>query len=340
VLVAYRAEFWGAAAPDTISAARATTGLQFAAFLLVILVVLGVLMKRYWFGRAGLILLVLGEFIATGALADVEASPKASDSPHRTAVEYLMADDGWFRVDVDPAARGIWSPAGLMAEGFAVPQGTGNPLEIVTYNQFYWAVPHKGMPVYNLFGAKYIIVPKNAQPGAEGIWPVYNEAPLVDIHLNTKAQQRVWLVYNTIPVTSLEMAYAHVFSPDFEPEVTATVKNGPFLNSAGEGRIEVMAYSPNRALFFVESSEKALLVLSDLLYPGWNAYVDDENVPFYETNGLFRGVVIPPGSHHVEMRFTPNSLRVGIGMLGIALLLIVYIWVQTKHTMQGTNENH
>ena len=99
-----------------------------------------------------------------------------------------------------------------------------------------------------------------------------------------------------------------------------------------------MVYAPNRVLFFVESNERALLVLSDLLYPGWSAFVDGSYVTLYEVNGLFRGVLVPPGSHHIEMRFTPQSLRLGIGMLGIALLLIICIWVQTKHKLQGANE--
>ena len=337
LLIMLRTVSWADMAPDVVSTTRALTGLRFAALLLVVAVAFGILVKAYRFGRAGLVLLVLTELVATGALADVEQTPAARDNPLSSAVEYLRADEGWFRVDVDGAARGLWSPAGVMAEGFAVPQGTGNPLEIVTYNQFYWGIPHKGMPAYNLLGAKYIIVPKNAQPGGDGIWPVFKESSLVDIHLNTNALPRVWLVYQTRPVESLEMAYAHVFSSDFEPAVTATVTDGPYLDSPGEGRIEVMAYTPNRAAFFVETSEHALLVLSDLMYPGWRAYVDGEITPIYETNGLFRGVVVPAGSHRVEMRFNPLSLRLGLGTLGMACLIMSTIFIKSKIRLHGTN---
>jgi uncharacterized membrane protein YfhO len=328
--IALHSDAWAAVAPDAVKAARAVAGLHLAILLLVITALLGTLVKVFRFGRASLVLLVVAELVATGALADVESNPSSQDDPHSLAIAYLRADEGWFRVDVDGAARGLWSPASVMAAGFDVPQGTGNPLEIVAYNQFYWGIPHKGMPVYSLLGAKYIIVPKDALPGGDGIWPVFTQDPLVDIHLNTNALPRVWLVYHTVPVDSLEMAYAYIFSPDFTPASVATVKGGPLLDSMGKGRIEVLAYAPNRASFIVETSERAVLVLSDLLYPGWRVTVDGKKTQLMETNGLFRGVAVPAGSHRIDMRFVPPSLLCGLGMLGMALMTMLMIFLKQR----------
>jgi hypothetical protein len=210
-----------------------------------------------------------------------------------------------------------------MAAGFDVAQGTGNPMEIAAYNQFYWAIPTKGSPAYSLLGAKYIVVPKDAQPGGEGIWPVFKDDALIDLHLNTNSLPRAWLVYWTQRVATIEEAYAVVFAPDFQPALRATVKDGPQLTKssaeaeAAEGRIEVLAYAPNRAAFKVHTTEPALLVLSDLLYPGWRARLDKQRVPLYKTNGIFRGVLVPAGEHIVTMRFFPRELSVGLGLVGM-----------------------
>lgn len=322
VIVVFGAPSWAALAPDPAAATRALVGLCFAALALALAAVFGVMMRRCTLCRAGLVLLALTELVVTGALADVEPGPGVAADPHRDAIAYLQADTGWFRVDVDAAARGLWSPAAVMAAGFDVPQGTGNPMEIVMYNQFYWGIPHKGMPAYSLLGAKYIIVPKGALPGGDGIWPVFMDDPLVDIHLNTNALPRVWLVYATLPVDTLEAAYARVFAADFQPAVTATVWNGPSLTQAGEGHIEVLAYGPNRAAFFVQTSEPALLVVSDLRYPGWRGFVDGDEAPIYAADGLFRGVLVPAGDHRVEMRYVPASLRLGLGLSGMALMVL------------------
>ncbi|MBN2392378.1 MAG: YfhO family protein, partial [Anaerolineae bacterium] len=321
VWIALHAPVWAALAPDVAAVGRASLGLYVAAVVLAFTALIGLRVRRCRLCRAALLSLVLVEFVFTGAMADVEPAPDIAANPHRAATEYLQEDDGWFRVDVDNAARGLWSPAALMAAGFAVPQGTGNPMEILMYNQLYWGIPYKGMPAYHLLGAKYIVVPKGAQPGGDGIWPVFFEDALVDIHLNTNALPRVWLIYHTLPVDTLEAAYAYIYAADFEPAVTATVEQGPLLDTAGTGRIEVLAYGPNRASFYVETSEPALLVLSDLLYPGWHTTLDGESASLYATDGLFRGAIVPAGAHRVEMRYFPQSLRWGLGLMGMALVI-------------------
>jgi len=276
-------------------------------------------------------LLLLAELTVLGALVETEAAPAQTADPHAAAIDYLRADTGWFRVDVDAAARGLWSPSALQAAGFESPQGSGNPMELAAFSQLYWAVPTKGAPAYQLFSAKYIVVPKGALPGGDGIWPVFLDDPLVDIHLNTNAMNRVWLIYDTTPVTRIEEAYDIIFSKDFAPAQVATVENGPDLNNGGSGTLEVLAYGPNRVSFGVHTSETALLVLSDIVYPGWKGYVDGESVPIYKTNGIFRGIVVPPGDHRVDMRFRPTSLRIGLGLALMAGIgLIVGIWMKTR----------
>ncbi len=266
------------------------------------------------------LLILVGELLFSGTWVELEPPTL---SPARSAIDYLKQDPNWYRVDVDASARGLLSPSVLLSEGFEVPQGSGNPMELFSYTQFYWAIPYKGAPVYQLLGAKYVVVPKGALPGGDGIWPVYTDAPLVDVHLNTNALPRVWLVYNTRPISTIEEAYAVVFDEDFRPAEVAAVENGPLLTSQGSGTLEVFAYGPNRAEFLVRASEEALLVLSDMHYPGWVASVDGVSAPLYRTDAIFRGVVVPPGEHRVTMRYQPRSFHLGAGLAGMALMVLL-----------------
>lgn len=227
---------------------------------------------------------------------------------------FLHADPGWFRIDVDPAARGLWPPVFLQMEGFEVPQGMGNAMDLREFSILRWRTPSATHPAYRMLGVKYIIVPKGAPPGGEGIWPVFVDDPNVDIHLNTLALPRAWLVYRTEKVESYGQALERVLDPNFRPEEVAVIQNGPQLDGTGRGRIEVGYYGPNDVVFFVETDAPALLVLSDTFYPGWQATVDGHRVPIYQTNAAFRGVVVPPGRHRVEMHFRPQSLMLGLGM--------------------------
>ncbi len=306
----------------------ALQGLRFAALLAGLTALAGLpFISIRKAARAALPLLLLVELVALGAR--VEAKPRSTaPNPHNAALAFLKSDTGWFRVDVDAAARGLWSPAGLLADGFEVPQGNGNPMEIAAYNRFYWGIPHKGAPAYRLLGAKYIIVPKDALPGGEGIWPAFTNDPLIDIHLNTHSLNRIWFVYRTIPVTDLGKAGEVIFKEDFAPDQVATVENGPELNGSGQPIIDGLDYTPNRIVVDVRTDAPALLVISDILYPGWTARLDGVSTPIYRTDGIYRGVVIPAGSHHLEMNFFPVSLRWGLGLLSCAGLVFIYIFAR------------
>ena len=311
---------WSAAAPSAAMQLHAAQSLRQAGVILALACLLmGAAARRLPWGKTGLVLLVLGELIAVGSLAEMDPHQPTAPSP---VIAYLKQDPGWFRVDVDGKARGLMSPAVLQGYGFEVPQGSGDPLELFSYTQFYWAVPYKGAPVYQLFGVKYIIVPKGALPGGDGIWPVFQDDPHVDVHLNTNAMNRIWLVYHTQPVRSIEEARTVLFAQDFDPLAVATVENGPALQEQGQGQLQVLSYGPNRVRFGVQTSAPALLVLSDMFYPGWRGWVDGQATAIYKTDGIFRGVLVPAGQHVVEMRFFPRGLGRGLTAAAFALLLL------------------
>lgn len=314
ILLWWQAPIWVSTVPEGIHRLRALTGLRFAAMLAGATALLGWAASRglRW-GRAGLLLLLLAELVATGALVETEPTPKP-DTTHAAALAFLRADPGWFRVDVDPAARGLWPHVFLQMDGFEVPQGMGNAMDLREFNILRWRIPSVTHPAYRMLGVKYIIVPKGAPPGGEGIWPVFVDDPAVDIHLNTLALPRAWLVYRTEVVGSYGEALERVLDENFRPEEIAVVQDGPQLNGMGQGRIDVGYYSPNDVVLSVETDAPALLVLSDTFYPGWQAAVDGRRVPIYRTNAAFRGVLVPPGRHRVEMHFRPRSLIVGLGM--------------------------
>jgi hypothetical protein len=287
----------------------------------VAVVIVGWLATRWRrFATTALLLLLSGELALSGTWVEIELPAQSTPDP---TIAYLRGDSNWYRVDVDAAARGLLSPAVLISEGFEVPQGSGNPMELFSYTQFYWGIPSKGAPAYHLLGAKYIIVPKDAPPGGEGIWPVFIDAPRVDVHLNTNALPRVWLVTRTIPVATIEEAYAVILDAAFEPTQDATVEGGPNLDTEGSGSLEVAAYGANRVEVVVRTATEALLVLSDMHYPGWVATVDGQPSSIYKTNGIFRGVVVPAGEHRVTMRYQPRAFYRGLTVAAAALLVLL-----------------
>jgi membrane protein YfhO len=93
---------------------------------------------------------------------------------------------------------------------------------------------------------------------------------------------------------------------DGPPERIATLNAGSDqLQIDSIGRLEIR----NRVVrVAATSAAPALLVLNDVAYPGWRAWVDGAEQPIWTVQGVTRGVPFPAGSHTVEFRYIPSWL--------------------------------
>jgi hypothetical protein len=53
------------------------------------------------------------------------------------------------------------------------------------------------------------------------------------------------------------------------------------------------------------SGPGGILVISDVLAPGWSATVDGREAPIVRADYAFRAVPVPAGEHDVVMRYLP-----------------------------------
>ena len=105
--------------------------------------------------------------------------------------------------------------------------------------------------------------------------------------------------------------------------------------SAAEGLPEIVQHEPARIDIKVQAAAPALLVLSDLFYPGWEAAVDGRPAEILRANYVMRAVAIPQGAHEIRFLYRPASFRAGLaasaaGCLAVALLISWRLWTR-KH---------
>jgi uncharacterized membrane protein YfhO len=100
----------------------------------------------------------------------------------------------------------------------------------------------------------------------------------------------------------------------------------PELQPAPNGAAEsatVIRYKPNEVVVRVEASTPAMLVLSDSLYPGWQATVNGQPTKVYAADSVLRGVAVPAGRHEVVFRYRPRSLMLGAVLSASGLVVVV-----------------
>ena len=92
--------------------------------------------------------------------------------------------------------------------------------------------------------------------------------------------------------------------------------------------VEITRYEPHRLELRTRNAQPGFLVLSEIYYRGWEAWLDGQRVPVERVNYALRGVQVPAGEHRLEMIFRAHSFRNGAAwsLVGVLLLLAGAVW--------------
>jgi hypothetical protein len=107
---------------------------------------------------------------------------------------------------------------------------------------------------------------------------------------------------------------------------TALVQGAHGAFDGPPGTASVVIDRPGRIEVAVSPAGRQLLVLTESFHHGWRATVDGRPADTIRVYGDRLGVAIDRGAARVLLRFTPASVRVGIG-LSVAGLLIAGVWL-------------
>lgn len=146
------------------------------------------------------------------------------------------------------------------------------------------------------------------------------------------------LTFETLPIETLEMklvfagpdpflnpAWGRMTDPLFLWQVVESPGRVLFADGNPDNQAEVTTYDANVVEFEVALVEATDVVLTDLMYPGWEVEVDGHVAVAKRHDGLFRAVEVAAGKHTVRWTFRPMIFKVGaiISALSVCLLLAV-----------------
>jgi hypothetical protein len=261
-----------------------------------------------------------------GAFIEVDFTDPTQGFQHPVAIEYLRSQPGPTRID---STTGAWALDAAARHGLEDIGGISNPLGLAAYQTYVGAMGPRGAPRYDFLGAQWIVAAKNQPPaGDPDIVPVLNADPNVDIWLNTAAQPRLSLKFSAQAVPNGEAAFAAILAPGFDPARTVVLETTELLPlpaaQPSTFNLYYLSYSPEAYRIAATTPAPAYLVLSEVWYPGWRAWVDGIEVPVLRANFAFRAVPLAElGEHVIEMRFEPWMWTVGMAVSVSTILGLV-----------------
>jgi hypothetical protein len=204
----------------------------------------------------------------------------------------------------------------------------------------------KGATLNVVKATLYDSMSKSSTPltlASSGWWETIYQKNGALVMRNQRALPRAWLVGEAEAVDGEEALRrirgesTHAFDPrrtallEVAPQELPALAGGELST---ESTARIVEYQPNRVVIETSASKAAVLVVSEMIYPGWEATVDGAEARIEATNYLLRGVLVPAGAHRVEMRYRATAARTGALISACALLLLcglaIYDWRSTQ----------
>jgi hypothetical protein len=158
------------------------------------------------------------------------------------------------------------------------------------------------------------------------------------VYENLRTLPRVRLVSRVIRLTAEEILHAIKFSrlpngQTYDPSQIALVEEAlpsQAFDSNLRAHAEIVLSSDTHIKIRTASTSQTYLVLNDLYYPGWVAFIDNTPVHTYKTDYIFRGISVPAGEHLVEFKYQPKTFYFGLLISLFSILSVGYVVFQTK----------
>lgn len=163
---------------------------------------------------------------------------------------------------------------------------------------------------------------------------------------NENALPRAYFVDTVAAMPSLQVLQS-IKNNEFDPaEIAFVSKNAPIVDKPDSNAyVNIIDYKDEYIKIEANATGTHLLFVGDTYYPyGWTALINGNETEILQVNHGFRGVIIPPGKHTVELIYAPVSFFIGkyLAMIlsGVIILgFIVGVYFERKKKAEATTDN-
>ncbi len=257
------------------------------------------------------------------------------------ASRFLAEQPGPFRIfPVNPHFRSnSFTTAGLESVGGY------QPAKLRRYDDLIESGILTAPGVLSMLNVQYLVAPQPVQVGAE---PVYSGGGRDGfVYPLPPTPGSAWSAARAVHESDGRSVLTRLGDATFDPRAVAyfSGESVPKEGDYAPARVELLERGVHRLRWNVEAEGQSLIVMSETFYePGWHATLDGAEVPIYPANHVLRSVVVPEGSHLLELNFRSEArtqaatlVRAGWGLfLGLlALTLIQHLRRRRETSHEG-----
>ncbi|MGC9394690.1 MAG: YfhO family protein [Anaerolineae bacterium] len=272
--------------------------------------------KRLLAGAA-IVLALVDLWTFGGSIVTVKSAP---ENAYWRIVAHAIPDPQAARVL--PWELGDFDQNGGMPYGLRSITGY-DPLMLERYQAFIHSRNDPTARTFDLLNAGYLVTTApQAFPDTPESPRLLHEESGVWIYERPTALPRAWVTTQTEVLDDARIL-ARIHAADFDPRTTALMATPTTCASTGEpGQADVIGDTGNRIEARVQGGG-GMLIFSEVDYPGWRAFVDGNAVPLIRADYVLRALCVPAGDHEVTLVYDPPLLKIGAGITGLTLLLLI-----------------
>ena len=309
--------------------------------LAIVILVVGVKVKKFVKLSAVLVgLLAVSELFRFG-WKYTPFSPQDLVFPETPVISFLKSQETPFRfLSENVIPMNMWVPYGLESpSGYdaAYPFTWSKYLGVANKSDKkasplgrYAVVENYSSPLIDMANNRYLLVLSKGEKelGLErlGYKKVFGDKS-VSVYENTDALDRAFLVSDWIILNEEERVFEQLLNPSFAMTKVLILEKDPGLKRMDmppTGDVFYKKYSPRESILKTVANKDSLLFVSEVWYPGWEAFVDGRETEILRANLTFRAVKVPEGEHEVRFIYDPKSFKIG-GWLSIATLIFLSV---------------
>ena len=167
-------------------------------------------------------------------------------------------------------------------------------------------------PFLSFLNVKYALVPPGEAPPPG--WRLRSRGTGADLLENLSALPRAfvpaWL--KRVPDAAARLEALNAIADFGERGVIAEAGHSDAWTRNGRATATVASYRPQAMTLSVEAEEDTIVATSVTAWKGWKFRLDGVTVEPLSYNHAFLAVAVPRGRHHVELRYLPDSFRIGM----------------------------